>query len=144
MNSLSIYLNFNTNTEDAFIFYKSVFGGEFRSLYRFKDFPNETKTETMTEKEQNGIMHIELPVFNQYTLMGTDAPESMGFTLIQGNNMYIMLQVDTKKDADMYFAKLSLGGKVEMPLNDMFWGSYYGSLKDKFGVGWMINCPAKM
>ena len=88
-------------------------------------------------------MHIELPILGGHSLHGTDAPESMGFKLNFGNNVYIMLNPDTREETDKLFAALSEGGKVEMPMQDMFWGDYYGSLCDKFGVQWMFNCTAK-
>lgn len=136
MAKMNIYLNFKDNTEVAFNFYKSVFGGEFTALQRFKDTPDAAK---ISKTDQEKIMHIALPIGNNL-LMGTDAPESMGFKLTQGNNFSISIDVESKEEADKLFSKLSKGGKVEMPLQDMFWGSYYGMLKDKFGVQWMVNC----
>jgi PhnB protein len=85
------------------------------------------------------VMHIEYPILGGHKLMGTDAPEEMGFKVNAGNNHYIMLEPDSKEDADRIFKALSTGGKVEMPLEDMFWGAYYGSLADKYGVQWMVN-----
>jgi PhnB protein len=130
------YLNFNGNTEEAFNFYKSVFGGEFLTVMRFKDNPACGK---ITEADQNRIMHIALPIGNGNALMGTDALESMGQKLTFGNNFYICLSPDSKEEADKLFNGLSDGGKIEMPLQDMFWGAYYGSFTDKFGVQWMVN-----
>jgi PhnB protein len=134
------YLNFNGNTEEAFNFYKSVFGGEFINVMRFKDIPNETpQDQKSSEKQLNMIMHISLQISPHTILMGSDAPESMGFNLIMGNNLYIYLQTDSKEEADNIFAKLSAGGKIEMPMADQFWGDYFGSFQDKFGVHWMIS-----
>lgn len=88
-------------------------------------------------------MHIDLEILGGLHLMGTDAPESMGFTVNMGNNVYINLEPDTRTEADRLFARLSEGGKVEMPLQDMFWGAYYGSFRDQFGVQWMVNVEGK-
>ena len=135
MAKMNIYLNFKDSTEVAFNFYKSVFGGEFTALQRFRDTPDAAK---ISKADLGKIMHIALPIGNNL-LMGTDAPESMGFKLTQGDNFSISIDAESKKEADMLFSKLSKGGKVNMPLQDMFWGSYFGMLKDKFGVQWMVN-----
>jgi PhnB protein len=97
----------------------------------------------MTEADKMGMMHIELPILGGHKLMGTDAPESMGFTLNPGNNIYINLEPDTRAEADRLFTALSADGKMEMELKEMFWGEYFGSLVDKYGVQWMINCAEK-
>jgi len=137
---LNTYLNFFGNTEEAFIFYKSVFGGEFSSLVRFKDFP--MPGVTIPEADQNKLMHIALPI-GESVLMGTDALESMGHTLKLGNNVYISIHPDSREEADRLFNALSAGGKIEMPIGDQPWGDYYGSFTDKFGVQWMINYSSK-
>jgi len=136
MTSVSPYLNFNGNTEEAFNFYKSVFGGEFLAVMRFKDNPEGGE---MQEADKDRIMHIALPLGGGTVLMGTDALESMGQKLTFGNNFYICLSPDSKEEADRLFNGLSDGGKIEMPIQDMFWGAYWGSFADKFGVQWMIN-----
>jgi len=136
MTKLNTYLNIAGNTEEAFNFYKSVFGGEFSAVIRFKDMPMEGQK--LSKEDENRIMHIGLPV-GQDMLMATDALESMGFKVVQGNNSYIMIQVDTKQEADRIFNALSAGGKVEMAMADQPWGDYYGSFWDKFGVGWMVD-----
>jgi PhnB protein len=135
MVKINLYLNFKDNTEEAFKFYKSIFGGEFTALQRFKDTPDAAK---IAKNDQEKIMHIALPVGNTI-LMGTDAPESMGFKLKQGDNFSISVDAESKKEADALFAKLSKGGKSTMPMADMFWGSYFGMLTDKFGVQWMVS-----
>lgn len=135
---VSTYLNFNGNTEDAFNFYKSVYGGEFITLQRFKDTPKEVQ-KNIPKKELNKIMHISLSIGKNHILMATEAPESMGFKLIEGNNHYISLEVTSKKDADEIYKKLSKDGKIEMALADAFWGAYYACFKDKFGIQWMIS-----
>lgn len=140
----SIYLNFPYQTEEVFNFYQSVFGGEFTGgIHRFSEVPAQEGTPPLSEKDKNLVMHIELPILGGQVLMGTDAPESMGFKVTQGNNFYINLEPDTHAEADDLFAKLSAGGKVEMPLQNIFWGAYYGSFKDKYGIQWMVNCAAK-
>lgn len=140
----STYLNFTNNTEEAFHFYKSVFGGEFGrdGFSRFKDIPPADDMPPMPEAEQNLVMHVELPILGGHVLMGTDAPESMGFKLNFGNNVNINLEPDTKEETKRLFDALSEGGTVTMELQDMFWGAYYGSCTDKYGVQWMFNCNA--
>ncbi len=134
---LNTYLNFAGNTEEAFNFYKSVFGGDFGSVVRFKDFPMEGVN--IPEEDQNKIMHIGLPISEDSLLMGTDTLESLGQELVQGNNVYISAHPESKEEADRIFNALSEDGEVEMPIADQMWGDYYGSLKDKFGVLWMVN-----
>ena len=136
MTKLNVYLNFPGNTEEAFSFYKSVFGGEFSSIVRFKDMP--MAGQKLSRDVENKIMHIALPVGNDL-IMATDAIESMGFKLTPGNNSYIMIQVDSKAEADRVFKALSAGGKVEVAMADQPWGDYYGSFWDKFGIGWMVD-----
>lgn len=140
MASVSTYLNFQNNTLEAFTFYKSVFGGEFGSLMRFRDMPPMDGAPNLTEAEKDLIMHIDLTILGCHYLMGTDAPESMGFRIQAGNNMYINLHPDTRVETKRIFDALAVGGTVEMPLQDMFWGDYYGSLTDRFGVKWMVAC----
>jgi PhnB protein len=140
----STYLNFARSTEEAFNFYKSVFGTEFvGEIARFRDVPPQEGQPPMSEDDKQLVMNVQLPILGGHLLMGTDAPESMGFQLNQGNNVYICLDPDTRADADALFAALSDGGNVEMSLQEMFWGDYFGSLVDKFGVNWMINCTSK-
>jgi PhnB protein len=137
MTKFNPYLNFAGNTEAAFNFYKSVFGGEFTSVVRFKDMPMEGVS--IPKEAENKIMHIGLPIGKDQVLMGTDALESLGQKVVQGNNVHLSIHPDSKKEADRLFTTLSEGGKVEMPIADQPWGDYYGSFKDKFGVQWMIN-----
>jgi len=145
MASVSTYLNFVRNTEEAFNFYKSVFGGEFfgGKIMRFRDIPPAPDQPPMTEADKDLVMHIELPILGGHLLMGTDAPESFGFTVNYGNNVHLSLEPDTREETKKIFDKLSEGGKITMDLQDMFWGAYYGSCTDKYGVRWMVNCTAK-
>lgn len=136
MIKLETYLNFNGNTEEVFKFYKSVFGGEFSSLVRFRDMP--MPGVEIPEADAGKIMHISLPI-GKSSLMGTDSLESMGMHLNQGNNVYIFIVPDSKEEADRIFAALSAGGEVEMPMSEQPWGDYYGSFRDKFGILWMID-----
>jgi PhnB protein len=140
MARVSTYLNFPRNTEAAFNFYRSVFGGEFNGpIHRFGAMPPDP-ARPLAEADRNLVMHVELPILGGHVLMGTDAPESMGFTVRTGNNVHINLETDTREQTERLFAALSAGGQVGMPLQDMFWGAYFGSLSDRFGVQWMLNC----
>ncbi|RDI15942.1 VOC family protein [Flavobacterium sp. AG291] len=138
MNSLNPYLNFNGNTEEVFTFYKSIFGGEFAMVMRFGDTPG---CENMPETEKNGIMHIALPIGSN-VLMGTDVPKSME-QVTAGTNMSISVNVSSREEADRVYNGLSAGGKATMPMNDMFWGDYYGMLTDKYQIQWMISYSEK-
>ncbi len=145
MSRVSIYLNFQRNTEEAFNFYKSVFGGEFTNdgITRLGETPQTEGMPAIAESDKNLVMHVELPILGGFMLMGTDAPESMGFNVNFGNNVHINLEPDTRAETKKLFEALSAGGKVTMDLQDMFWGAYYGSCTDKFGVQWMFNCTEK-
>ncbi len=144
MAKVSTYLNFPNKTEEAFNYYKSVFGGEFiGDISRFGDIPPSEGMPPIAEADKNLVMHIVLPILGGHMLMGTDAPESMGFRVNFGNNVYLMLEPDTRAETKRLFDSLSAGGTVEQELQDMFWGDYYGSCKDKFGVQWMFNCAEK-
>lgn len=136
MASINPYLNFNGNTEEAFNFYKSVFGGEFQTLQKIKDTPFADK---MPENERNRVMHVSLPVSKETILMGSDIMESMGHKLSVGNNHFISINVDSEAEADKLFNGLSAGGKVTQPLEKAFWGAYFGMFVDKFGIQWMVN-----
>jgi PhnB protein len=145
MARVNTYLNFPRNTEEVFNFYKSVFGTEFggMGIARFGDIPAQEGMPPLAEKDRNLVMHIELPILGGHTLMGTDAPESMGFQVNMGNNIHISLEPDSKAETKKLFDALSSGGKITMELQDMFWGAYYGSCTDKYGVQWMVNCREK-
>ncbi len=144
MSKVSIYLNFAKETEEAFNFYKNVFQSEFhQTIMRFSDIPQQPDSPEMTDEEKNLVMHIELPILGGMMLMGSDAPESLGLKVVKGNNTYVMLQPDTREETKQLFDALKIDGIVEQELQDMFWGDFYGSLKDKFGVQWMFNCSAK-
>jgi len=145
MARVSTYLNFPRNTEEAFTFYKSIFGGEFAGygIARFSDIPAAEAMPPIAEADKNLIMHIELPILGGHVLMATDAPETMGYQVKSGNNVHINLEPDTQAETNSLFEGLSEGGTITMPLQMMFWGSYFGSCTDKFGVHWMFNCNEK-
>lgn len=140
MASVSIYLNFDGKTEAAFEFYKSVFGTEYMGgIRRFGEMPPDENMPPLPEEAKNQVLHVSLPLVGGFYLMGSDAPRSMGFQVNMGNNMHINLQTDSREQTDKLFAALSEGGVVSMPLQDTFWGAYYGSFTDKFGIHWMVN-----
>lgn len=139
MASVSTYLNFERNTLEAFTFYKEAFGTEFLGIMRHSDVPVPEGEQGPGDEDKDLIINIALPITGGHILMGTDAPETMGFKLRHGNGTHICLHPDTRGEADRLFAALSEGGEVEMPMADMFWGDYYGSFRDKFGIQWMIN-----
>jgi PhnB protein len=136
MATINPYLNYQGNAEEAFTFYKSVFGGEFSSLQRMKDTPD---ADRVPAAEREKIMHIALPIGKGVTLMASDTLDSMGQKLSVGNNFYLSISVDSRQEADRVFNGLSKGGKIEMPMQKMFWGDYFGMFKDKFGVQWMVG-----
>jgi len=135
MAKVNPYVNFQGKTEEAFNFYKSIFGGEFSSLMRFKDASPEMQH---TGVKPDAIMHIALPISRETVLMGSDWSEMMG-KMNPGNNFAISIQTDSEEEAKKLFGKLSEGGKVDMPLTKTFWGSYFGMCHDKYGVSWMID-----
>lgn len=130
------YLNFMGNTEEAFNFYKSVFGGEFTNFQRLSDTPD---CDQLPVEDHQKVMHVSLPIGKNMILMGTDALESMGHHLTFGNNFQLTVSPDSEEQAHQIYNKLSAGGKADMPLQKMFWGAIFGSLTDKFGVKWMVN-----
>ncbi|WP_026994921.1 SRPBCC domain-containing protein [Flectobacillus major] len=141
---VSTYLNFPGNTEDAFLFYKSVFKTEFiNGIRRFDDIPADPNQPPMAESVKKMVLHVELPILGGHILMGTDAPKEFGMTVSKGNNIYINLEPESREEAKRLFDELSADGSIQMPLQDMFWGAYYGSFTDKFGISWMIHFQNK-
>jgi PhnB protein len=134
---LNVYLNFAGNAEEAFNFYKSVFGGELTQIVRFKDMPMEGVS--IPPEDQDKVMHVGLSIDDDSVLMASDVLESLGQELVQGNNVYVSLHPDSRGEADRLFNALSAGGEVEMPIADQPWGDYYGAFEDKFGIHWMVN-----
>ena len=134
MIKLNPYLNFDGNCEEAFNFYKTIFGGEFSYFSRMSEMQNEE----IPEGDKNLIMHVSLPIGNDI-LMGSDVPSEMKSQFKSGNNNYISLSPNSREEADRLFNELSSGGEIEMPMAEMFWGDYFGSFRDKYGIWWMIN-----
>ena len=134
------YINFNGNAEEAFNFYRSVFGGEFAMIMRFKDMPNAGFD--ISEDEANKIMHIALPI-GKNVRMANDVPEIMGRVNENENRSKISISAESRKEADKLFNGLSAGGTVEMPIGDSPWGSYFGMFRDKYGIEWMIDFDPK-
>lgn len=131
------HINFNGNAEEAFHFYKSVFGGEFAKIVRFKDLASSEFQ--VSEKEENKIMHIALPIGKSNMLMGNDVPEFMGKTNENENRSKISISAESKEEADKLFHGLSVGGQIEMPIADSPWGGYFGMFRDKYGIEWMVD-----
>lgn len=141
MAQINPYIHFNGNAEEAFTFYKSVFGGEFSNVSRFKDLS--IPGHTISEIEADKIMHIALPIGKNSVLMGSDTPEFMGRHNENENRSKISINTDTKEEADHLFNGLSAGGNVEMPIADSPWGSYFGMFRDKYGIEWMVNYDSR-
>lgn len=137
MAQINPYLHFNGNAEEAFTFYKSVFGGEFAMVVRFKDLSGPESP--FSENEANKIMHIALPIGNSSVLMGSDTPEFMGKHNENETRSKISISAESKEEADKLFNGLSAGGNTEMPIGDSPWGSYFGMFRDKYGIEWMVD-----
>jgi PhnB protein len=140
MAQINPYINFNGNAEEAFTFYKSVFGGEFAKIMRFKDISSPEFP--VTENDANKIMHIALPI-GKNILMANDVPESMGQTNENENRSKISISAESKEEADKLFNGLSVGGQIEVPIGDSPWGSYFGMFRDKYGIEWMVDFDPK-
>ena len=140
MTTLNIYLNFNGNCEEAFLFYKSIFGGEFATLNRFKEMPPNASPEPIPASLGEKIMHVSLPISKETVLMGSDVGGEWSNSFKQGNNFAISVNTDNQNEATRIFNALAEGGKITMPLAKTFWESYFGMLTDKFGITWMVNC----
>jgi len=136
-----VYLNFDGHTEEAFNFYKSVFGGEFTPLMRYSEMTEENMPgcEALSDADKNKVMHVSLPIGENNMLMGTDSLESMGQKLKMGNNFTISLSFDKEEEATRYFEGLAAGGQVIMPMQKVFWSELFGMLVDQYAVQWMIN-----
>jgi len=141
MATINPYIHFNGNAEEAFTFYQSVFGGEFAMLSRFKDLAGAEPP--LPETEANKIMHIALPIGKSSVLMGSDTPEFLGKHNENETRSKISVNAETKEEADKLFNGLSAGGTIEMPIGDSPWGSYFGMLRDKYGIEWMVNFDAR-
>jgi PhnB protein len=139
MATVNVYLTFAGNCEDAFTFYQTVFGGKIPYMGRFNEMPTAEGCEPMSVAEGNKIMHVTLPISEETCLMGSDTGGEWSSSFKQGNNFSISINANSKEEADKLFNGLSEGGTVNMPLNNTFWGAYFGMLTDKFGIQWMMN-----
>ena len=141
MANINPHIHFNGNTEEAFEFYKSIFGGSFTRIVRFKDLLS--MGIELPEKEHNKIMHITLPIGDTSVLMGSDVPDILGKVNENENRSKITISADSKEEADALFNGLSAGGNIEFPIDNSPWGSYFGALRDKYGIEWMIEFTGK-
>jgi PhnB protein len=139
MAKVNPYLHFLGNTEEVFNFYKSVFGGDFAAVMRFGDMQGQEGCENMPDEDKEKIMHISLPLSDGNVLMGNDAVGEYAEGAIFGNNISLAVSPDSKEEAEKVFNGLAEGGEVTMPLSDTFWGAYFGMLKDKYGIEWLVN-----
>lgn len=138
MATVNAYLTFNGNCEEAFLFYKSVFGGDFSYIGRFKDMPQEDGNKMDPSMAEN-IMHVSLPISKETILMGSDTGGEWASSFKQGNNFSISITASSKEEADRLFQGLSAGGNITMPMDTTFWGDYFGMWQDKFGINWMMS-----
>ncbi|MEO8150234.1 MAG: VOC family protein [Bacteroidia bacterium] len=139
MTTANVYLIFNGNCEAAFNFYKSVFGGEFPYIGRYKDMPPAEEGKTVSADDAEKIMHISLPIGKETMIMGSDTGGEWASNFVQGNNFNISLNTDSQAEADRLFNSLSKGGMVKMQMAKTFWGDYFGMFSDQFGINWMIS-----
>lgn len=136
MVTINPYLNFDGKTEEAFKFYQTVFGGELSEINRFKDMPD---AQNITEQDREKVMHVSLPIGKNNVLMGSDIMGSMASNFKPGNNFYISVSPQSREETERIFKELSKGGKIEMELDETFWGSYFGMFQDKYGINWMLD-----
>jgi PhnB protein len=141
MNTINPYLTFDGNCEAAFAFYKSIFGGEYQTISKFKDMPPMPGME-LPDSAKERIMHVSLPISKETILMGSDSNPAMGKVPF-GKQISLSVNTESKAEADRIFNALAAGGQITMPIGEMFWGAYFGMLDDKFGISWMVNCDAK-
>ncbi len=141
MTKVNAYMTFNGDCEEAFSFYKSVFGGEFLYIGRYKDVPP-TDRQTFRLENDEKIMHVSLPISKETILMGCDSTEAYGQGTIFRNNISLTISLDNKEEADRLFNELSVGGQIKMSMSQTFWGAYFGMFTDRFGINWLINCDS--
>lgn len=139
MATVNVYLTFNGNCEEAFNFYKSVLGGDFSYVGRYKDMPKQDGCEEINDSDANKIMHITLPIGNEISIMGNDSPEQWASSYKEGNNFSLSVDVRSKEEADRIFRGLSAGGHVTMPMQTTFWSAYFAIFTDKFGINWSVT-----
>jgi len=141
MTKVNAYITFNGNCEEAFHFYRSVFGGEFLYIGRYKDLPS-TDRQAFPHVDDEKIMYVSLPISKETILMGCDGADAHGHGAIFGNNISLTVNTDSKEEADRIFDELSVGGEIKMPMSQTFWGSYFGVFTDRFGINWLISCDS--
>ncbi|MFD1095563.1 VOC family protein [Salegentibacter chungangensis] len=139
MNTVNVYLTFNGDCMEAFDFYKSALGGEFSNVSRFSEMPRQEGMPEISEEEKNRIMHIALPISKETVLMGSDTGGEWAKHFKKGNNFSVSVHTDKKEESDRIFNELSKDGEVMMPMENTFWGSYFGMFTDKFGINWMVS-----
>lgn len=139
MNAVNVYLTFNGNCKEAFDFYRSVLGGNYSHFNTFGEMPQDEGTPPIHKEDKNKVMHVSLPISEHTVLMGSDTGGEWAKDFKQGNNFSVSISTDEKEEADRIFKGLSKGGNVMMPMNNTFWGSYFGMFTDKFGVNWMVS-----
>jgi PhnB protein len=139
MPSVNIYLSFDGNCEEAFRFYQSVFGGEFRYVGKYSDMPPQEDQPPLPDEAKNRIMHISLPIGGESVLMGCDIVRGWGPPIVQGTNFSVSVNAGSREEADRLFAGLSEGGSITMHMGDTFWGAYFGMFTDRYGIGWMVS-----
>jgi PhnB protein len=139
MTTVNVYLTFKGNCEEAFSFYKSVFGGEFPYIGKYKDMPPQEGMAPISKEGGEKIMHVSLPISKETMLMGSDTGGEWASGYTQGNNFSISITTDSKEEADRLYNGLSAGGKATMPMSKTFWSSYFGMFTDKFGINWMVS-----
>ena len=142
MRKINVYITFNGDCEEAFNFYRSVFGGDFQFIGRYKDVPS-TERKIFHPESEEKIMHVSLPISKETILMGCDSAELHGRGPVVGDNISLSIDTDSREEANQLFAALSVGGKVKMSMAETFWGAYFGALTDRFGINWLINCDSK-
>ena len=138
MTTVNPYLTFKGNCEEAFNFYRAVFGGDFGYIGRYKDVPQSDR-QIFAQETDEKIMHVSLPISAETVLMGCDTVEAFGQSIVEGNNFTLSITTDSREKADRLFRELSAGGQIKMPMNQTFWGAYFGVLTDKFGINWTIS-----
>jgi len=143
MTTVNIYLTFNGNCEEAFLYYQSIFGGEFPYLGRFRDMPPQEGA-SIPDSMKDKIMHVSLPISTETMLMGSDKGGDWAPALVQGNNFSISVTTDSRENVDRIFHCLAAGGAITMPLDITFWGDYFGMCTDKFGINWMVSFNTKV
>lgn len=139
MATVNVYLTFNGNCREVFEFYKSVFGGEYSYFGTFGEMPQDENSQPLSDEDAKKVMHVSLPISKETCLMGSDIIGEQSLSFKEGNNFSISINAESRDEADKLFNALSAGGQITMPMNNTFWGAYFGMFSDKFGINWMVN-----